>query len=178
MDYFEKARDRSHLTPVQREYTRGGKTYTRTVYIRTDKAEGTKKEDAKAESKDKPKGDKKSSGGSIKLSDQVKEQLNKTVDELRQVAPGAKGKIRGTSVERHSNGKMFKVGDVVAHGFKAAALMVAGLEKVAASAANFGSGSLEAGRELATSPASRDVEKLGKKTLSVAAKAKEALKNK
>jgi hypothetical protein len=149
------------------------------VYVRSDQAEALKKEaKSKDVGKDEAKTKGKPSDDSLKLSDQTKEQLNKTVEDLRKVAPGAKGKVRGTVVERHGDGKRFKISGVVAHGFKAAALMVAGVEKISAGAANLGTGSLEGGRELAASPASKDVEKLGKKTLSAAAKVKEIIKKK
>jgi hypothetical protein len=179
MDHYEdleKARDRSHLVPVKREYTRGGRTYTKTVYIRPEQAEAVKKE---GKSTEKPQEEKKSTNGDAKFSKEGKTLLNKTVEDLRKVAPGTSGKIRGISVERHKDGKRFRVGGIVAHGFKAAAMMTAGLERVSATGAQFATGTLRGGEEMARGgQATRDVEALGRKATKTVERAKEALKKK
>jgi len=91
----------------------------------------------------------------VKASEAYKKTLNKIVGGLRKLKPGTKGTVEGHEVERHKDGRRFRVNGLVAHGFKATSVLLVGLrhvtsgtERAAASMGQMATGSLAAGAEM------------------------------
>lgn len=100
----------------------------------------------------------------IQVDPKTKEALNKSVDDLRQIEPGGEGKVRGHTVQRHPDGKRFRVEGIVAHGFKAAALIMMGIERTSASYGQFAGGIIGAGAEMSQGgEGTRTIQQVGSK---------------
>ena len=109
---------------------------------------------------------------SKKVSASAKGILNNIVQALRGIKPGAKPVQAGdVEVERHKDGKTFKIGGLVVHGFRTASLLMMGLEKAGASIGQMGSGSLAAGKEMSQGgQATRDIQTVGAKVVETGTK--------
>lgn len=144
--------------------TRGGKTFYQ------DRLVGRKPKE------DKPKGetpkDEEKPSQEVKAHDDHKGLLNKLVTGLRNLKPGSSGKVEGHTVDRHSDGKHFRISGLIVLGFRAASVIMMGVERVSASAGQTATGSLAAGAEMSQGgQATRDIEAVGAK---VTARAQQA----
>jgi len=142
--------------------------------LKAEEAKGKAPQKA-AKTEQKPK--KKAEEPKIEVHEDAKKELNESVDDLRKIDPGQEGEVRGHKVQRHPDGKRFKVEGVVAHGFKAAAFIMMGIERVSASYGQTMGGTIGPGAEMAQGgEGTRTIQQAGAKTTGVTAQMAEKVR--